>query len=138
MTQLSFRPIEDGDIDTVIDLWHRCGLTRPHNDPKHDIAFARGKTGSDILVGETDGRICASVMVGHDGHRGAVYYVSVNPDCQGSGYGRQLMAAAQDWLRDRGVWKLNLMIREDNSAIEGFYKSIGYQVERRTAMAIRL
>lgn len=135
MTELSFRPIEDRDVATVIDLWHRCGLTQPHNDPHRDLSFARGKSDSDILVGEVGGQIRASVMVGHDGHRGTVYYVSVDPDSQGLGFGRQLMGAAHDWLKDRDIWKVNLLIREGNTAVQGFYESLGYESEPRTCMA---
>ena len=42
-------------------------------------------------------------MVGHDGHRGWVYYVAVDPDQQGKDFGRAIMAAAEDWLRGQGV-----------------------------------
>ncbi len=135
MTGLVFRPIVDGDVETVVDLWKHAGLTRPHNDPHNDIAFARQSPSTEILVGEAGDRIVASVMVGHDGHRGTVYYVSVDPDCRGSGYGRDVMNAAEDWLIARGVWKLNLLIREDNTQVRGFYESIGYLHEPRTAMA---
>ena len=138
MSTVTFRSVSDGDVETVVDLWRRCGLTRPHNDPYRDIAFARGKTASDVLVGETSGRIVASAVVGHDGHRGAVYYVSVDPDSRGSGLGRALMAAVEGWMKERGVWKLNLLIREANTAVQGFYQSLGYEVESRTAMARRL
>lgn len=138
MSTVTFRSVSDGDVETVVDLWRRCGLTRPHNDPYRDIAFARGKTASDVLVGETSGRIVASAVVGHDGHRGAVYYVLVDPDSRGSGLGRALMAAVEGWMKERGVWKLNLLIREDNTAVQGFYQSLGYEVEPRTAVARRL
>ena len=135
---MTFRSVSDGDVETVVDLWRRCGLTRPHNDPYRDIAFARGKTASDVLVSETSGRIVASAVVGHDGHRGAVYYVSVDPDSRCSSLGRALMATVEGWMKERGVWKLNLLIREDNTAVQGFYQSLGYEVEPRTAMARRL
>ena len=84
---LRFRPIGDGDVDEVIALWERCGLTRPWNNAVKDIAFARAGANSDILVACLDGTVAASVMVGHDGHRGAVYYVSVDPERQGRGFG---------------------------------------------------
>lgn len=135
---MTFRSVSDGDVETVVDLWRRCGLTRPHNDPYRDIAFARGKTASDVLVSETSGRIVVSAVVGHDGHRGAVYYVSVDPDSRCSSLGRALMATVEGWMKERGVWKLNLLIREDNTAVQGFYQSLGYEVEPRTAMARRL
>ena len=103
---------------------------RPHaawNDPAHDLAFARGKPSSDVLVGLADNRIVASAMVGHDGHRGTMYYVSVAPAEQGHGYGRQMVAAAEAWLKERGVWKTNLLVRTGNEAVLGFYRELGYE-----------
>src|SRR5258705_311292 len=93
--KLTVRPIVDGDEAAVIALWQACGLTRPWNDPAADLAFARGKPTSDVLVGHADGRIVASAMVGHDGHRGTMYYVSVDPAFRGRGWGAQLVVAAE-------------------------------------------
>ena len=135
---LRFRPIGDGDIDEVIALWERCGLTRPWNNAAKDIAFARAGGNSDVLIARLDGAVAASVMVGHDGHRGAVYYVSVEPGLQGRGLGRATMAAAEAWLGERGVWKLNLLLRADNARVRGFYEALGYEVEPRLCMARKL
>jgi ribosomal protein S18 acetylase RimI-like enzyme len=123
---LTIRPIADGEEEATIALWHACGLTRPWNDPARDLAFARGKPNSDVLVGLAESRIVASAMVGHDGHRGTMYYVSVDPARRGSGLGRQMVAAAEAWLIERGVWKANLLVRKDNEAVLGFYDSLGY------------
>src|ERR1043165_3101357 len=57
----------------------RCGLTRPWNDPAADIALARRGANATILIGRADGAIVASALIGHDGHRGWVYYVAVDP-----------------------------------------------------------
>jgi ribosomal protein S18 acetylase RimI-like enzyme len=123
---LTVRPIAEGKEDAVIALWQACGLTRPWNDPAADIAFARGKAGSEVLVGLAEGRIVASAMVGHDGHRGAMYYVSVEPGLRGRGFGQQILAAAEAWLRERGVWKVNLLVRKGNEPVLGFYAEQGY------------
>jgi len=133
-----FSALEDDDIEALIALWQACGLTRPQNDPEKDIAFARAGPASAILVGRQGGRIVASVMVGHDGHRGVVYYVAVDPTHQRAGLGRQVMAAAEDWLTARGIWKLNLVIRAENEAVRAFYERLGYEVEPRIVMARRL
>jgi len=126
MTQLTIRPIAAGEEAAVIALWHACGLTRPWNDPAQDLALARGKSNSDVLVGLADSRIVASAMVGHDGHRGAMYYVSVEPQQRGLRYGRQIVEAAEAWLKERGVWKANLLVRKGNQAVLGFYHGLGY------------
>ena len=135
MSELQIREVGDADVDAVAVLWETCGLTRPWNDPQADIAFARSNENSAVLGGWLDGTLAASVLVGHDGHRGAVYYVSVHPDHQGQGLGRKLMDAAEVWLRERGVWKLNLMIRAGNRQVTDFYKSLGYETEERANMS---
>ena len=123
---LAIAPIKDADIPTVIALWERCGLTRPWNDPASDIALARRGPNSAVLVGRDGDAIVATAMVGHDGHRGWVYYVAVDPIRQKRGYGRLTMTAVEDWLRQAGVPKLQLMVRRENVKAGAFYQSIGF------------
>ena len=132
---LSIAPIEDGDVADVVALWQRCGLTRPWNDPAADIALARKGANSAVLVGRDGNGIVASVLVGHDGHRGWVYYVAVDPDYRHKGYGRLIMDAAEGWLRGRGIEKLQLMVRSDNSQVQTFYQSLGYLEQERVIFA---
>jgi ribosomal protein S18 acetylase RimI-like enzyme len=135
MTTLAISPITDADVDAVIALWQRCGLTRPWNDPASDIAFARRGANATILIGRVGGALVATAMVGHDGHRGWVYYVAVDPDWQGKDFGRAIMAAAEDWLRARDVTKVMLMVRPDNVAVQAFYDRLGYDVQERVIYA---
>jgi ribosomal protein S18 acetylase RimI-like enzyme len=132
---ISIAPITDGDVEPVIALWQRCGLTRPWNDPAADIAFARKGTNATILVGRHERKVAASAMVGHDGHRGWVYYVAVDPDLQGKDFGRTIMAAAEDWLRSQGVEKAMLMVRADNRKVRAFYDKLGYETQERVVYA---
>ena len=74
-----------------------------------------------------DGALAGTVMVGDDGHRGWVYYLAVAEGQRGAGLGRALMAAAEAWLAARGVPRLNLMVREGNAAVLGFYAALGYR-----------
>jgi len=123
---LAIAPIADADIATVIELWQACGLTRPWNDPAADIALARRGPNSTILIGRAGNDIVATVMVGHDGHRGWVYYVATDPDRRAKGFGRAIMDAAEDWLREAGIAKLQLLVRRENARAGAFYQSIGY------------
>jgi ribosomal protein S18 acetylase RimI-like enzyme len=134
VTALAIAPLETSDFDAVIALWERCGLTRPWNDPRADIVLALRGPHSTILVGRLDAAIVASVMVGHDGHRGWIYYVGIDPSRQRLGLGRAIMTAAEDWLKLRGILKAELLVRPDNQAVERFYRSIGYNVEPRIVM----
>jgi ribosomal protein S18 acetylase RimI-like enzyme len=127
--------VEDADIAEVIRLWKRAGLVREWNDPSDDIALARRQPNSTILLGRHDGALVASVLVGHDGHRGWVYYVSVDPDQRFRNFGRDIMTAAEDWLRARGIKKLQLMVRGDNARVHAFYQALGYYDQQRVTFA---
>ena len=135
MSELAVSPITDADVETVIALWQRCGLTRPWNDPAADIALARRGPNAAILVGRTDGAIVASALTGHDGHRGWVYYVAVDPEHQKKDFGRAIMAAAEDWLRQQGQTKIMLMVRPDNAGVKAFYDRLGYATQERVIYA---
>ena len=124
---LAIAQIADADVETVVALWQRCGLTRPWNDPHADIALARRAANSTVLIGRDGNAIVASAMVGHDGHRGWIYYVAVDPDCRKRGYGRIIMAAAEDWLRRAGIAKLQLLVRRENKQASAFYTSLGFE-----------
>lgn len=135
---LSIRPIKDGEQQAVSALWQACGLIRSWNDPTNDIAHCRLNATSELFVGLCGDQIVASVMAGNDGHRGVVYYVACAPDHRGKGYARQMIRHGEDWLKGRGVWKVNLMIREENEQARKFYQAIGYQEEARINMSHRL
>ena len=132
---LMIAPIEDSDVADVITVWRRAGLVRDWNDPTDDIALARRDTNATVLLGRLDGRPAASVLVGHDGHRGWVYYVATDPEHRGKGHGRAIMQAAEDWLRQTGIEKLQLMVRPDNTRVQAFYQSIGYGEQQRIIYA---
>lgn len=125
--------------EAAAELWRATGLVRPWNDPLGD--FLRATSGpTSAVLGVLDDAAAgsavespasgtalrATAMVGADGHRGWVYYMAVRPQDQGRGLGALLMAAAEDWLRQAGAPKVQLMVRTSNAAVAGFYERLGY------------
>ena len=45
------------------------------------------------------------------------------------------MDAAEDWLRQAGIAKLQLLVRSDNAKVQAFYESIGYDEQERIVYA---
>jgi ribosomal protein S18 acetylase RimI-like enzyme len=124
------------DEQAVVALWRVCDLVASYNDPATDFRFATASACSEVLVGEDEsGRIKGSVMVGHDGHRGWLYYVASDPGSRGSGFGRQMVQAAEDWLRDRNVAKAQLLVRETNTKVVSFYEHLDFEVAPRVVMS---
>lgn len=132
---MHIRPFQEADRAAVLALWQACGLTRPWNPPEGDLDRAVQSSSSAVLVAEEDGLLQGSVMVGDDGHRGWVYYLSVQPELRKSGLGQKLMGAAEDWLRARGCRKIELMVRNSNDGVIGFYEAIGYGQEPVTVLS---
>lgn len=113
--------------EEAVDLWDRTGLTRPWNDAHADLERAvLGATSTVLAALDDEGRLMGTSMVGHDGHRGWVYYLAVAPDQQRRGVGRALMRASEEWLVERDVPKLNLMVRRGNEGVLAFYRALGY------------
>ncbi len=130
--------LELRQIDGAVDLLARTGLTRPWNDPREDLRRALSGSTSTVLAGLDATRLIATATVGHDGHRGWVYYLAVHPDAQGCGCGRAMMNACEAWLIERRVPKLNLMVRGDNLSARGFYESLSYGSEDVLVFSRRL
>ncbi len=133
---LTIKSAELSDEARIVEIWRACNLVASYNDPGADFRFAKTGICSDVLMGLDDkGRISASVMVGHDGHRGWLYYIATDPDSRGLDFGRQMVEAGEAWLRQRKVVKVQLLVRETNTEVISFYERIGFDVVPRTIMA---
>jgi ribosomal protein S18 acetylase RimI-like enzyme len=135
---MEIRPFATQDTEAVVGLWERCGLVRPWNDPRKDIARKLTVQADLFLVGELDGRIVAAVMAGYEGHRGWVNYLAVEPGLQRDGLGRAMMAEAEKRLRALGCPKVNLQIRRGNTAVAAFYARLGYVEDEVISLGKRL
>ena len=119
--------LAEAEIPAAAVLWAAAGLTRPWNDPIADARRALAGPASTIFAAHRDGALIGTVMTGHDGHRGWVYYLAVAVAVQRQGVARRLMAAAEAWCAAAGVARLNLMVRAGNDPVLGFYDRLGYR-----------
>ena len=103
-------------------------MTRPWNNATADFQRAINGATPAVLGLQQDDELIGTVMVGHDGHRGWVYYLAVGKAHQRSGIGSGLMGAAEDRLRKMGAIKVQLMVRSENESALGFYDSVGYEI----------
>jgi ribosomal protein S18 acetylase RimI-like enzyme len=135
---MRIRTFGPADTERVIALWEACGLIRPWNDPRKDIERKLRVQPELFLVGERDGRLVASGMGGYDGHRGWVYYLAVDPAERGGGLGRALMDELERRMLALGCPKINLLVRDDNTAALGFYDALGYTRDASASLGKRL
>ena len=135
---LSIRAFEEEDQEAVVELWQRCGLAVPWNDPRRDIARKLLVQREGFLVAEENGAIVGSVMAGYDGHRGWLSYLAVAPEFQRRGVGRALVEQAQQVLEGMGCPKITLQVRASNTEVVAFYERLGFVCEEVLSMGKRL
>ena len=135
---MRIRPYAAGDETAVIELWEKCRLTRPWNDPRKDIARKLAVQPELFLVGVLGDAIVATVMAGYEGHRGWVNYLAVSPEHQRKGLGKTLMREVEARLMGRGCPKLNVQVRAANGEALQFYRRLGYVQDEAVALGKRL
>ncbi|MEL7088028.1 MAG: GNAT family acetyltransferase [Planctomycetota bacterium] len=135
---MEIRPFTPEDVGSIIDLWKKCGLVAPQNDPWRDIMRKMQVDPELLLVGVVDGRVVATVMAGYEGHRGWINYAAVHPDHRKKGYGRRMMAAAEQALAKLNCPKINLQVRSSNRDTIAFYEALGYHADDVISLGKRL
>lgn len=135
---MKIRTYNAEDEAAVVALWKATGLTVAWNDPRRDIARKLDADPEGFLVGEVDGKVVATAMVGYDGHRGSVFYFCVDPRFQGRGLARRLMEHAEAYLLRKGCPKVNVMVRTSNLQAVGLYEALGYKKDEVACLGKRL
>lgn len=124
--------------DAVVDLWKRCNLIVPQNDPVEDIQKKLDFQPALFFVAMLNSELIGSVMAGYEGHRGWLNYLAVLPSYQKRGYGRKLVEKAIDELKKMGCPKVNLQIRRSNVSATDFYKHLGFRDDDVISLGKRL
>ena len=129
---------QEKHAEAVIELWFKCRLVVPSNNPRRDIE-RKLKVDRDLfLVGIINGKIIASVMGGYEGNRGWINYLAVDPAHRRKGYGRLIMQEVERRIRAKGCPKINLQVRATNDAVIKFYRSLGYAEDEVIGLGKRL
>ncbi len=129
----------DQDRSGVIALWKRVFPDNTPSNAPGKVLDEKLALHDDMLLVATDqGSVVGTAMAGYDGHRGWLYRVAVSPEHRRRGIGTALVRHAVGSLHKLGCVKVNLQIRADNRAVSSFYESLGFAVEERVSMGMRI
>jgi GNAT superfamily N-acetyltransferase len=125
-------PSDVGALTQLINLAFR--VEKPFFDedrvnPEKVRAFM--ETGQ-FLMAEVSVGLAGCVYVEIRRDRGYVGLLSVDPPRQGTGLGRELMEAAEDYFRAAGCSGVDLRVISPRTPLPAFYRRLGY-VETGTA-----
>jgi ribosomal protein S18 acetylase RimI-like enzyme len=122
----------------VVNLWEKCGLIVPQNDPIVDIQKKLEFQPELFFVALLEGQVIGSVMVGYEGHRGWLNYLAVLPQYQKQGFGKKLVDKAIEKLKRLGCLKVNVQVRMNNASVVDFYKQLGFKNDDVISLGLRL
>ena len=137
---ISTRAFSIDDYDAALEIWQRVeGLEIAEGDDREGVAqfLARNPGLSQVA---TDGSAIVGVaLCGHDGRRGHIYHLAVDPAYQGRGLGKRLLDESLADLRRTGVKRVIIMVADDNASGRQFWKRSGYEeISGAIAMGIDL
>src|SRR6266851_3547708 len=84
--------------------------------------MAKGK----FLVAEDSAGLAGCVYVELRGDRGYLGLLGVDPQRQGTGLGRKLMDAAENFFREAGCVAVDLRVISARAPLPAFYRHLGY------------
>ncbi|MBP3459631.1 MAG: GNAT family N-acetyltransferase [Lachnospiraceae bacterium] len=122
------RAMKLDDYEQVHDLWMKIKgfAIRSIDDSKEGVERFLNRNPGISVVAEEDGKIIGAILCGHDGRRGCMYHVCVDPDYRLKGIGKSMVVFAMEALKKEKINKVSLIAFTQNDVGNAFWKEIGW------------
>ena len=116
------------DYENVHALWMKIKgfAIRSIDDSKEGVERFLNSNPGISVVAEEDGKIVGAILCGHDGRRGCMYHVCVDPEYRLKGIGKSMVVFAMEALRKEKINKVSLIAFTKNDVGNAFWKEIGW------------
>lgn len=118
------------DIDAILALWQRAGLShRPEGRDSRVNLERRIESGSDTFFGIFDvGTLVGVILATHDGRKGWMNRLAVDPAYRRRGLARRLIARAEEYLRSESIEIIAALIEGYNQESLELLQKVGYNI----------
>ena len=125
---MTIRAMTLEDYENVHALWMTIkGFSiRSIDDSSEGVERFLQRNPGISVVAEENGRIVGAILCGHDGRRGCMYHVCVDPDYRLKGIGKSMVVFAMEALRKEKINKVSLIAFTQNDIGNAFWKEIGW------------
>ena len=116
------------DYDEVHALWLTIKgfAIRSIDDSREGVDRFLKRNPTTSVVALEDGKIVGAILCGHDGRRGCLYHVCVNPDYRLRGIGKAMVVFCMKALKEEKISKVSLIAFTANDIGNAFWKTIGW------------
>ncbi|MBR3684639.1 MAG: GNAT family N-acetyltransferase [Lachnospiraceae bacterium] len=116
------------DYPQVHDLWMKIKgfAIRSIDDSEEGVAIFLRRNPTTSVVCEENGKIVGTILCGHDGRRGCMYHVCVDPDYRLQGIGKAMVVFAMQQLKAEHISKVSLIAFTKNDIGNAFWNRIGW------------
>ena len=116
------------DYEAAVGLWNRVeGVEIAEGDSREDIANYLSRNSGLSRVAEDGPAIVGVALCSHDGRRGHIYHLAVEPAYQRFGLGKRLVDECLHALRNAGIKRAIIMVAEDNAYGRSFWRRCGWE-----------
>ena len=130
--EYSTRNVTIEDYDAVFALWNSAEESRralnPVDDTREGIAKYLERNPNTCFAAVKDGKIIGVILTGHDGRRGIIHHLCVNPEYRRMGIANRLVSLAEEALKKEGIQKIFGLVFKDNEPANAFWEQQGYSL----------
>src|SRR5246500_4769504 len=102
--EIRTREFSIGDYDNAVQLWRRVeGIEIAEGDDKESVAGFLARNPGLSRVATDRSVVVGVALCSHDGRRGHIYHLAVDPNYQGIGLGKRLVDECLAGLRRAGL-----------------------------------
>lgn len=129
---MGIRRLAIEDYEALVTLWQRAGLKfRPQGrDSQEALSRQLRQERVTFLGAAKEGHLIGVVMVSHDGRKGWINRLAVDPVFRRQGLGARLIAAAEEELHGQGVEVIAALIEEENKPSLNLFQKEGYLLDK--------
>ena len=116
------------DYDQVYALWKTIKgfAMRSLDDSREGVERFLKRNPQTSVVAIEDGKIVGAILCGHDGRRGCLYHVCVEPGYRRRGIGKAMVVFCMNALRKEQINKVSLIAFAQNDIGNAFWHHVGW------------
>lgn len=116
------------DYEQAFLLWNQIeGLVLSEADSKSNIESYLARNKGFCFVCEADNKVIGTILAGHDGRRGFIYHLAVNPENRKQRIGHRLVEMSLAPFRELGIEKCHIFVLENNDLGHSFWTAAGWE-----------